>query len=99
MRHPPQAARGSGSSERGRKFLPSEAVPKGGKKFLEEPLDAEWRPATQGEQGEAAVGGPSGSWPCRGLERPYGAQVRAVTEVSASEKASGCACRPAGNGD
>src|SRR5271157_6568659 len=33
------------------------------------PLDAEWWPAKQGEQRQSAVGGPSGSWPCRGLER------------------------------
>ena len=33
------------SSERGRKFLTSEAARRDGKKFLEEPLDTEWRRA------------------------------------------------------
>src|SRR5271165_6019257 len=75
-RAPLRAAGGSVSSERGGKFLASGAVPEGARKFPEEPLDTEGRCAKLRRTRKLpATGGPNGSWPGRGLERPYGASA------------------------
>ena len=69
------------SSERGGKFLASGAVPEGARKFPEEPLDTEGRCAKLRRTRKLpAAGDPNGSWPCRGLERLYGASARGPAE-------------------